>query len=39
MKIQILKSGDSKLKTYGACPMIVDVPPDGDDARKSMQKQ
>jgi hypothetical protein len=39
MKIQILKSGNSKVTTYAACPMLVDVPPDGDDARKSTKKQ
>ena len=38
MKIQILKSGSGKLKTYGACPFMVDLPPDGDDARKAAQK-
>ena len=37
MKIQILKSGNSKTKTYGACPMIIDVPPDGG-APKSKQQ-
>jgi len=38
MKIQILKSA-STVKTYAACPMLVDVPPDGDNIRKSTQKQ
>ena len=38
MKIQILKSA-GKAKTYATCPMLVDVPPDGDNIRKSTQKQ
>lgn len=38
MKIQILKSANS-VKTYAACPMLVDVPPDGDSIRKSTQKK
>ena len=38
MKIQILKSA-STVKTYAACPMLVDLPPDGDDARKATKKQ
>jgi len=38
MKIQILKSA-SKVKTYAACPTMVDLPPDGDGIRKSMPKQ
>jgi hypothetical protein len=38
MKIQILKSA-STVKTYAACPMMVDLPPDGDTARKTTQKK
>ena len=37
MKIQILKSANS-VKTYAACPMMVDLPPDGDSARKTQKK-
>ncbi len=37
MKIQVLKSGSVK-KVFGACPMLVDVPPDGVDIRKPEQK-
>lgn len=37
MKIQILKSGNVK-KVFGACPFMVDVPPDGVDVRKPAQK-
>ena len=39
MKIEIVKSGNSKAKTYAACPLMVDLPPDGDGARKATQKQ
>lgn len=39
MKIEIVKSGNSKVTTYAACPMLVDLPPDGDDARKATQKK
>ncbi len=38
MKIQVIKSGNSKTKAYGACPMMIDVPPDGVDVRKPEQK-
>jgi hypothetical protein len=38
MKIQVLKSGNSKAKAYGTCPFMVDVPPDGVDIRKPEQK-
>jgi hypothetical protein len=38
MKIQILKSA-STVKTYAACPMLVDLPPDGDSTRSATQKK
>ena len=38
MKIQILKSGNVKTKSFGACPFFIDVPPDGVDVRKPEQK-
>ena len=38
MKIQILKKGNIKVKTYGVCPFLVDYPPDGVDARKPQDK-
>lgn len=28
MKIQILKKGNSKVKTMASCPFLVDVPPE-----------
>ncbi len=28
MKIQIVKKGDSKVKTMSICPFLVDVPPE-----------
>jgi hypothetical protein len=28
MKIQIVKKGDSKVKTMSVCPYLVDVPPE-----------
>jgi hypothetical protein len=28
MKIQIVKKGDSKVKTMSVCPFLVDVPPE-----------
>jgi hypothetical protein len=38
MKIQVLKSGNSKANTNRACPFFVDVPPDGVDVRRPAQK-
>ena len=38
MKIEILKSGSGKAKTYAACPLMVDLPPDGDGTRKATPK-
>ena len=28
MKIQVIKKGNSKVKTMSACPFVVDVPPE-----------
>jgi hypothetical protein len=39
MKIQIIKSGSNKAKTYGACPFLVDNPPDGVDVRTPANRQ
>lgn len=38
MKIQVLKSGNTKTKPYNVCPMFIDVPPDGVDVRKPETK-
>jgi hypothetical protein len=37
MKIHVVKSAKNNTKTYAACPMLVDLPPDGD-APKSKQQ-
>ena len=28
MKIQVIKKGNSKVKTMSACPFVVDIPPE-----------
>lgn len=28
MKIQVIKKGNSKVKTMSACPYVIDVPPE-----------
>ena len=28
MKIQVVKKGNSKVKTMSACPFVVDIPPE-----------
>ena len=28
MKIQVVKKGNSKVKTMSACPYVVDIPPE-----------
>ena len=39
MKIQVVKKGNVKVKPYAACPMLVDYPPDGIDARTPKNSQ
>ena len=30
MKIQVIKKGNSKVKTMSSCPFVVDVPPEAE---------
>lgn len=39
MKIQVVKKGNVKVKTYSVCPFLVDVPPDGVDVHKPKDQQ
>ena len=38
MKIKVVKKGSLSTKAFGACPYLVDNPPDGVDVRKSEDK-
>ncbi len=39
MKIQIIKKASVQVNTYGSCPFLVDVPPDGGGVRTAPTKK